>query len=129
MLTVSLVSWRRLPLRLLSCRPRDLSHMRNPWPSIPRAPATPSRARPVRALFKAMDGKGSLLVLEGPPTLPTASNRFRGFRDALKDFPNIQVMMSKNANYARPVALDLFKTMLKLSNPPQVDGVLAANDA
>jgi ribose transport system substrate-binding protein len=53
----------------------------------------------------------------------------RGFKDALKDFPNIKVTMSKNANYARPVALDLFKTMLKLSNPPQVDGVLAANDA
>jgi len=82
-----------------------------------------------RTLFKAMDGKGSLVVLEGPPTLPTASNRLRGFRDALKDFPNIKIMMSKNANYARPVALDLFKTMLKLSNPPQVDGVLAANDA
>ena len=82
-----------------------------------------------RTLFKAMDGKGSLVILEGPPTLPTASNRLRGFRDALKDFPNIKIMMSKNANYARPVALDLFKTMLKLSNPPQVDGILAANDA
>ena len=86
-------------------------------------------AHPARTLFKAMDGKGSLVILEGPPTLPTAGNRLRGFRDALKDFPNIKVMMSKNANYARPVALDLFKTMLKLSNPPPVDGVLAANDA
>jgi ribose transport system substrate-binding protein len=82
-----------------------------------------------RTLFKAMDGKGNLVILEGPPTIPTASTRLRGFRDALKDFPNIKVMMSKNANYARPVSLDLFKTMLKLSNPPQVDGVLAANDA
>jgi ribose transport system substrate-binding protein len=82
-----------------------------------------------RTLLKAMDGKGNLVILEGPPTIPTAAGRLRGFKDALKDFPNVKVTMSKNANYARPVALDLFKTMLKLSNPPQVDGVLAANDA
>ena len=31
--------------------------------------------------------------------------------------------------YARPPVLELFKSMLKLNPPPQVDGVLAANDA
>src|SRR5258707_1376532 len=82
-----------------------------------------------RTLLKAMDGKGNLVVLEGPPNIPTAAGRLQGFKDALKEFPNVKVTMSKNANYARPVALDLFKSMLKLSSPPQVDGVLAANDA
>jgi ribose transport system substrate-binding protein len=82
-----------------------------------------------RTLLKAMDGKGNLVVLEGPPTIPTAATRLLGFKDALKEFPNVKVLMSKNANYARPVALDLFKSMLKLSSSPQVDGVLAANDA
>jgi ribose transport system substrate-binding protein len=31
--------------------------------------------------------------------------------------------------YARPAASDLLKSMLKVNPPPQVDGVLAANDA
>jgi ribose transport system substrate-binding protein len=53
----------------------------------------------------------------------------RGFRDALREFPNVKVILSKNTMYARPPAADLFKTMLKLNPPPQVDGVLAANDA
>jgi ribose transport system substrate-binding protein len=82
-----------------------------------------------RVLFKAMGGKGNLVVLEGPETVPTAPVRLRGFRDALKEFPDIKVTLSKNAMYARPPSLELFKAMLKLKPPPQVDGVLAANDA
>src|SRR5215470_2477244 len=82
-----------------------------------------------RALLKAMGGKGNLVVLEGPDTIPTAVGRLRGFKDALKEFPDVKVVLSKSAMYARPAALDLIKTMLKLNPPPQIDGVLAANDA
>jgi ribose transport system substrate-binding protein len=81
-----------------------------------------------RMLLKAMGGKGNLVVLEGPDTLPTAVARLRGFKDALKEFPEVKVLLSKNAMYARPAAADLVKALLK-TNPPQVDGVLAANDA
>lgn len=86
-------------------------------------------AETARTLFKAMGGKGNLVVLEGPDNVPTAVARLRGFKDALKEFPNIKVTLSKNGMYARPPVLDLFKSMLKLNPPPQVDGVLAANDA
>jgi ribose transport system substrate-binding protein len=82
-----------------------------------------------RTLLKAMGGKGNLVVLEGPDNLPTAVARARGFKDALKEFPNVKVILSKNALYARPAASDLLKAMLKTSPPPQIDGVLAANDA
>jgi ribose transport system substrate-binding protein len=82
-----------------------------------------------RTLLKAMGSKGNLVVLEGPETIPSAVARLRGFKDALKEFPNVKVILSKNTMYARPPAADLFKTMLKLNPPPQVDGVLAANDA
>jgi ribose transport system substrate-binding protein len=82
-----------------------------------------------RTLFKAMDGKGNLVVLEGPDTIPTATSRLRGFKDALKDFPNVKVVLSKNALYARPAAADLLKAMLKANPNQQIDGVLAANDA
>jgi ribose transport system substrate-binding protein len=67
-----------------------------------------------RTLLKAMGGKGNVVVLEGPDTIPTAA---------------VKVLFSKNAMYARPAASDFFKAMLKLKPPPQVDGVLAANDA
>ncbi len=82
-----------------------------------------------RTLLKAMGGKGNLVLLEGPDTIPTAAGRLRGFKDALKEFPDVKVVLSKNAMYARPAALDLVKAMLKLNPPPQIDGILAANDA
>ena len=68
-----------------------------------------------RTLLKAMGGKGNLVVLEGPDTIPTAAGRLRGFKDALKEFPDVKVVLSKNAMYARPAAADLLKTMLKLN--------------
>ena len=82
-----------------------------------------------RTLLKAMGGKGNVIVLEGPDNIPTAAGRLRGFREALKEFPDVKVVLSKNAMYARPAAADLLKAMLKLSSTPQIDGVLAANDA
>jgi ribose transport system substrate-binding protein len=82
-----------------------------------------------RTLLKAIGGKGNVVVLEGPETIPTAAGRLRGFKDALKEFPEVKVVLSKNAMYARPAALDLLKAMLKLNPPPQIDGILAANDA
>jgi ribose transport system substrate-binding protein len=82
-----------------------------------------------RTLLKAMGGKGNLIVLEGPDTVPTAVGRLRGFKDALKEFPDVKVVLSKNAMYARPPALDLLKAMLKANPSQQIDGVLAANDA
>jgi ribose transport system substrate-binding protein len=82
-----------------------------------------------RTLLKAMDGKGNLVVLEGPDTIPTAVARLRGFKDALKDFPNVKVVLSKNALYARPAASDLLKAMLKATPNQEINGVLAANDA
>ncbi len=82
-----------------------------------------------RVLLKAMESKGNLIILEGPDTIPTAAARLRGFKDALKDAPNVKVVLSKNALYARPAAADLLKAMLKATPNAQVDGVLAANDA
>ena len=48
-----------------------------------------------RTLLKAMGGKGNLVVLEGPDTVPTAIGRLRGFKDALKEFPDVKVTVPK----------------------------------
>jgi ribose transport system substrate-binding protein len=73
-----------------------------------------------------MGGKGNVVMLEGPPNLPTAIARSRGFNDALKDSPDIKLLAAKSANYARPVALQNMRDFLRAY--PQIDGVLAAND-
>jgi ribose transport system substrate-binding protein len=79
-----------------------------------------------RYLFKAMGGKGNVVMLEGPPNLTTAVARSRGFNDAVKEFPDVKLLAAKSANYARPVAQQTMRDFLRAY--PQIDGVLAAND-
>jgi ribose transport system substrate-binding protein len=79
-----------------------------------------------RHLLHAMGGKGNVVILEGPETLPTSVGRVRGFNAALKEFPDVKLLASKPANYAKPQAAQVTKDLLK--SFPQIDGVLAAND-
>jgi ribose transport system substrate-binding protein len=79
-----------------------------------------------RYLIKAMGGKGSVVILEGPETLPTSIARVKAYKDAVKEFPEVKLLASKSANYARSPAVDVMKSFLR--SYPQIDGVLAAND-
>jgi ribose transport system substrate-binding protein len=79
-----------------------------------------------RYLFAAMGKKGNVVILEGPDNLPTSIDRVRAFKDALKEHPEVKLLASKPANYARTPAADLMRTFLRTY--PQIDGVLAAND-
>ena len=73
-----------------------------------------------------MNGTGTVVILEGPPKLASSMARAQGFNDALKEFPNVKLLTSQTANYARKPAADLMNTLLRKF--PQIDGVLAAND-
>jgi ribose transport system substrate-binding protein len=79
-----------------------------------------------RYLLNAMGGKGNVVILEGPDNLPTSVARVQAYKDVLKEFPNVKLLASKSANYARTPAVEVMKSFLRLY--PQIDGVLAAND-
>jgi ribose transport system substrate-binding protein len=80
-----------------------------------------------RYLFKAMNGKGNIIILEGVRGTSTSDERMRGFHDALKEAPGIKVLSSQPANYQRLQALQVMENLLQTY--PNVDGILAANDA
>jgi ribose transport system substrate-binding protein len=79
-----------------------------------------------QALLKAMKGTGTVIILEGPPKVASSMARVQGFNDALKEFPNVKLLTSQTANYARKPAADLMNNLLR--KYPQIDGILAAND-
>ena len=79
-----------------------------------------------RVLFKAMNGTGAVVILEGPPKLPSSPARVRGFNEALKEFPQLKLAASQSGNYARKSAADVMSGLIRKF--PQIDGVLAAND-
>jgi ribose transport system substrate-binding protein len=78
-------------------------------------------------LIKAMDGKGNVVIIEGVKGALTNVDRMRGFNDALKDAPGIKVLASQPGNYQRLAALQVMENLMQ--SFPQIDGVLAANDA
>jgi len=79
-----------------------------------------------RYLIDAMGKKGNVVILEGPETLPTSIARVKAYKDVLKEFPDVKLLASKTANYARTPAVQVMKSWLRLY--PQIDGVLSAND-
>ena len=79
-----------------------------------------------RYLINAMGKKGNIVILEGPDNLPTSIARVKAYKNVLKEFPDVKLLASKSANYARTPAAEVMKSFLRLY--PQIDGVLAAND-
>ncbi len=78
-------------------------------------------------LLKAMGGKGNVVILEGVKGAISSTDRVRGFNDALKEFPNVKMVAMQPANYQRLNALQVMENIMQ--SHPQIDGVLAANDA
>jgi ribose transport system substrate-binding protein len=80
-----------------------------------------------RYLFKTLNGKGNFIILEGVKGALTNTDRVRGFNDALKENPGAKLLASQPGNYQRLQALQVMENLLQ--SHPQIDGVLAANDA
>jgi ribose transport system substrate-binding protein len=79
-----------------------------------------------RYLIQAMAGKGNVAILDGPDSNLTAQGRAKGFRDAVKEAPDVRLLAGKSANYARSQGKQVTNEFLR--SFPQLDGILAAND-
>jgi len=84
-------------------------------------------ARDIAAyLFRHIDGKGDVLIMEGVPGAVTSRDRVRGFRDAAGEWPGIRIVATRVGDFqektARKVTTDFLAARI------HVDGVLSAND-
>jgi ribose transport system substrate-binding protein len=80
-----------------------------------------------RHLIKALNGKGSVVIIEGVRGSLTSTDRVRGFNAAIKEAPGVKLVASQPGNYQRLQALQVMENLIQ--SHPQIDGVLAANDA
>jgi len=80
-----------------------------------------------RYLLAKMNGRGSLVIIEGVGGSANNTERLRGFRAALADAPGVKVLASQPGNFQRLQALQVMENLLQ--SFPDVDAVLAANDA
>jgi ribose transport system substrate-binding protein len=80
-----------------------------------------------RYLFQKMNGKGNAVIIEGVGGSSNNDARLGGFREALAEFKDIKLLASQPGNFQRLQALQVMENLLQ--SYPQIDGILAANDA
>lgn len=78
-------------------------------------------------LFKEMDGKGNVIALRGIAGLAAEADEWAGVEEALKNYPDINIICTEYADWA----YDKAKTAAAncLANRPDVNGVLSIGDA
>lgn len=79
-----------------------------------------------RALLKDLGGEGKIVAIDGPPAAPTSRDRTKGVRQALAEFPAIELLGTAVGMNDRPEASRVMAGML--AKHPRIDGVWAAND-
>jgi ribose transport system substrate-binding protein len=77
-------------------------------------------------IAKKLDGKGKVAVLEGIPGHETGDSRLKGFRDAIKATPGIEIVASQTANWERDQGFNVFQNILQ--SHPDVQAVFACSD-
>jgi len=77
-------------------------------------------------IAKQLGGKGKVAILEGIPGHETGDSRLKGFREALKATPGIEIVASQTANWERDQGFNVFQNILQ--SHPDVQAVFACSD-
>ncbi|HKZ79353.1 MAG TPA: sugar ABC transporter substrate-binding protein [Pyrinomonadaceae bacterium] len=77
-------------------------------------------------IAKRLNGKGKVAVLEGIPGHETGDSRLKGFREALKATPGIEIVASQTANWERDQGFNVFQNILQ--SHPDVGALFACSD-
>lgn len=79
------------------------------------------------SLMKAIGGKGNVVILEGVKGSISSQDRIKGFNEVIKKYPGVKLLASQPGNFQRLNALQVMENLMQTH--PQINGVLAANDA
>ena len=77
-------------------------------------------------LVKDLNDAGQVAILEGIPGAPSTQSRQEGFLAVLNGYPDIEVVSSLTANYAREEAARVMEDVLQAN--PELDAVYGHND-
>ena len=77
-------------------------------------------------IAEALGGKGQMIILEGPPGAANAIERLNGIKDALADYPEIEIVASQPANFKRTEGMSVTENLLQKFT--DVNAIIGAND-
>jgi len=105
-------------------RPKDYKH----YVSYISADGVQAGYAVAKELFKAIDGKGSIVAVQGLLDNVPAKQRFQGLQNALKEFPDVKLLEDQNAEWDQTKALNTMQSwMTKYGG--DIKAVWAANDS
>ena len=78
-------------------------------------------------LIKETNGKAKVVELQGEPGASPTVNRFKGFRDATKDHPGIEIIASQSGDFRRSKGKEVMEALLK-KHGDEIEVVYAHND-
>jgi inositol transport system substrate-binding protein len=78
-------------------------------------------------LAKALNGKGNIVILDGPIGQSAQIERKEGIFNVLKKYPDIKVLAEKTANWSRAEGLSLMENWLQAYSG-KINGVIGEND-
>jgi ABC-type sugar transport system substrate-binding protein len=77
-------------------------------------------------MVSKLNGKGKIIILEGPAGAQTNTDRLRAVRDVLKKYPGITVLASQTADFQRAKGLQVMENLSQTYM--QFDAILSMND-
>jgi ribose transport system substrate-binding protein len=76
-------------------------------------------------MSEALSGKGDVTLITHPG-VESCTERIRGFKDKIKDYPDIKIMEELSAEGQRDKALDVARDIM--TKHPDLDGIFGIND-
>ncbi|MGN0422624.1 MAG: sugar ABC transporter substrate-binding protein [Lachnospiraceae bacterium] len=79
-----------------------------------------------KEMAEELGGKGNIIILEGPPGAANAIERLEGIKEALAEYPDIEIVASQTANFKRTEGMSVTENLLQKYT--DVQGVIGCND-
>lgn len=79
-----------------------------------------------KTMAEELGGKGNVIILEGPPGAANAIERLAGIQDALKEYPDMEIVASQTANFKRTEGMSVTENLIQKHT--DIQGVIGCND-
>jgi galactofuranose transport system substrate-binding protein len=83
--------------------------------------------RAARAMATLTDGKANIVELQGTSGSAPANDRYAGFREVLKDYPDMKIIDTEDGNFTVAKGKEVMQTFLK-AHGKDITAVFAHND-
>jgi ABC-type sugar transport system substrate-binding protein len=80
-----------------------------------------------RVMVELLNGKGNIVELTGTVDSAPANDRYVGFREVLKDYPQMKIIASESGDFTRAKGQEVMEGFLQ-SYGDQIDALYAHND-